>query len=82
MGIMEHITKMLNSIADVRNEIEYLNNCRISAYNGFRSKNLIRLNITSNTGLMYVITYKFKTSKGGGAYSQLYQYLRKSEISH
>ena len=76
---MKNLTIPLNTIDDMRAEIQFLNNVRINSYMGFRGKNQIIMNITLNNGLIYLITYKFKTSKGGGLYSKFHRYLRQRE---
>lgn len=76
---MEQLTKMLNTVDDVRNEIEYLKKCRINVYNGYYGKKEIIINLTSNKGKVYVISYLIK---GSSLYSEFRRYLRKCDSAH
>ena len=42
---MKNLTIPLNTIGDMRAEIQFLNNVRINSYMGFRGKNQIIMNI-------------------------------------
>ena len=75
--IMQELTLHLDTIEDMRNQIEYLNRCWINAYNGFKSKSIIKVSITASDGSDYSITYQFKNSYSAGIYSKFYNYLRK-----
>lgn len=76
---MKSLKIPLDTIADVRAEIQYLSNVKINSFMGFRSKKQIKVNITLNTGLIYIITYKFKASQGRSLYNEFHHYLRKRE---
>lgn len=76
---MKNLTIPLNTIDDMRAEIQYLNNVKINCFTGFKGKKQILVNITLNTGLIYLITYKFKVTKSNHLYNDLHHYLRQRE---
>lgn len=75
------LNKHLTNYAEVTKEINFLNNCSIDSFNGFRKDNLIKLAVTGVDGVKYQIVYSFNSSNGGygGVYTKLYYYLRKRE---
>lgn len=77
--MMENITISLNKTGDVKKQIQYLNNVKINCFTGFKGKKQILVNITLNTGLIYLITYKFKFTKSNHLYNDLHHYLRQRE---
>ena len=74
---MEFLDKSLTSIADVRTEIKYLKSIKVNSYIGYFTNREIKANITSNTGKVWVISYKIK---GRYLYKELSDYLRKKEL--
>ena len=79
---MENITISLNQIADLKDQIQYLNKVKINSFSGFKSKKQILVNITLNNGLMYLITYDFNFLKSMDLYNKFNRYLRQREWSN
>ncbi len=74
---MEQITKAISSIKDVRNEIEYLEKCYLNNFCGFWSNQEIKINITSNKKIRYLISYHFKSKY---LYREFKRYLKQKEM--
>lgn len=75
------LNKHLTNYTELFKEINFLNNCSIDSFNGFRKQNLIKLAVTGSDGVRYHIVYSFNNSNGGygGVYTKFYRYLRKRE---
>jgi hypothetical protein len=75
------LAKHLTNYTDLFKEINFLNNCSIDSFNGFRKQNQIKLSVTGSDGVRYHIVYSFNNSNGGygGVYTKFYRYLRKRE---
>ena len=81
--VIEYVDKSLNNNADLKKEIDYLNKCTINVFSGFKSKKQIKVNITTHKGLIYLITYKFKSASGSSSiYMKFHHYLRQREWSN
>lgn len=70
------LTRQINNIADVRNEIYFLNDVEINTVSGFKKYNQIKINITTlNDDKRYIITYQFKDSTYDVLYYKFNKYL-------
>ena len=76
--MVEQVTKILNSKSDIRMEIQQLANTRINVFSGFTNKQEIIVNLTSNTGTVYSVTYKLTNNI---YYRYFIRFLRKNENS-
>ena len=65
------ITVKLNSISDVRTEIDFIKKQHLLTFTGFRSARIIKVSLKSSYGLKAVVTYRFK-------YQILYDELHKN----
>ena len=76
--MVEQVTKILNSKSDIKMEIRQLANTRINVFSGFTNKQEIIVNLTSNTGTVYSVTYKLTNNI---YYRYFIRFLRKNENS-
>lgn len=76
--MVEQVTKILNSKSDIKMEIQQLTKNRINVYSGFTNKQEIIVNLTSNTGTVYSVTYKLTNNI---YYEDFIRFLRKNENS-
>ena len=60
---MEQITKMINSMSDIRAEFKHLKKCKVNVYSGFITKRKIIINMTSAIGNDYLVTYIINEKK-------------------
>ena len=74
--------KELSSMKSIRNEINFLNRCKINAYSGFRSKKQIKVNLTDNYNCIYLITYDFNKKSTHHLYEEFKRYLKGREWSN
>jgi len=74
---MEQIIKPITSISDIRKEIEYLDKCFINTFSGFWSNKEIKVNITSNKKIRYIISYHFKSKY---LYKEFNRYLKQKKL--
>lgn len=75
-----YLTKHLVTSAELKKEIEFLNNCILNSFQGFRTDKLIKINITGADGVNYSVCYSFNSSQSGTIYSRLLRYLRKRQL--
>lgn len=75
---MDQVTKILNSIVDVRDEIQHLKKCKVNVYNGFLTKRKIIVNITSAIGTDYSVTYIINEKE---YYTKFLRFLRSIDIA-
>ena len=76
---LHHLYKFLTSATAVKQEIDYLNTCKLNSYQGFKTDAVIKINITDKYNCNYLISYLFNHSNSNGAYYLFYKYLRKRE---
>ena len=71
------LTKELYHIQAVRNEIDFLNKCKIKSFSGFKTNKIIKVNLTTSDNSNYLITYMFRNLH---YYDDFRRYLRKREL--
>lgn len=76
--MVEQVVKILNSKSDIKLEIQQLTKHNINVYSGFTNKMEVIVNLTTNTGIMYSVTYKLKNHI---YYGYFIRFLRKNENS-
>lgn len=74
-----YLDKYLTSVKGVKNEIKFLNNCKLNSFQGFRKDSVIKVSLTDKFNCDVVITYFFNNSYNRSAYGLLFRYLRKRE---
>lgn len=70
----------LNTVADVKKQIQILKGFKLLCFSGFMSEKLIKVCVSDLKGNKYNITYSFNNS--GFNYRNLYNYLRKREQTY
>ena len=76
--MVEQLTKILKSRSDIKMEMKYISKNRINAFSGYTGKMEVILNITTNKGIIYSITYKLTNNI---YYEDFIRFLRKNENS-
>lgn len=74
-----YLHKHLTSSVEVDKEILFINTCKVNCFNGFKSKALIKVCLTSCEGDRLNITYSFKTANST-PYEKFFRYFMKRGV--
>lgn len=77
-GSIEHYYKFIGDTRTFNNQVHYLNNVKIIAWNGFYSEKIIKITIQDEKRLKHCLHYKFKNNYQH--YKRMLYFLRKKDF--